>query len=172
MTRAPGERDRPVKLPVFLSHPQRKTPEQEKVYTFLRKTLLAFDLKPKTVDTPYPTKAPLLEVRALAETCAGGVVLGFARRPYGDGAGSSSSATPWNHLEAGMLFGLGLPLLIFRDRTVDDGIFDANATGDVVYEMPEPPFDHHRSYVIDPIRRWREKVELRYYHGNPLRQQW
>ncbi len=40
----------------------------------------------------------------------------------------TSVPTPWNQLEAGVLLGLGLPLLIFKDPDVGGGIFDLGAS--------------------------------------------
>jgi hypothetical protein len=36
-------------------------------------------------------------------------------------------ATPWNQLEAGVLYALGLPLLVFREAGIEGGVFDLEA---------------------------------------------
>ena len=36
--------------------------------------------------------------------------------------------TPWNQLETGLLFGLGLPLLVLKQEGITGGIFDEGAS--------------------------------------------
>jgi hypothetical protein len=94
------------------------------------------NVEPRTLGrSDYPSDLPLREVLAIARHCAGGLILGFEqfratagvwKRGVGPTRGErklsakelASFPTPWNHLEAGVLFGLGLPLLIFRDPHV------------------------------------------------------
>src|SRR5437667_6805088 len=73
------------------------------------------------------------------------------KRPSGDqsvgiwksAAGSASSAssfasfpTAWNNLEAGILFGLGLPILIFKEDGISGGVFDNGVTDVFIHKMP------------------------------------
>lgn len=97
----------------------------------------------------YPHEFPLKEVQSIARACAGGVVLGFEQTRVTAGITKPDTAdergidepialpTPWNHLEAGILFGLGLPLLIFREAGVSGGIFDDGVTDVFVQRMPD-----------------------------------
>ena len=41
-------------------------------------------------------------------------------------------------MEAGILFGLGLPLLVFRENGISGGIFDSGVTDVFVHRMPPP----------------------------------
>jgi hypothetical protein len=97
-----------------------------------------YNLEPRALGrSDYPTELPLREVLVIAKHCAGGIILGFEQYRSLDGIdkpGTGSEArrgpsvpfpTPWNQLEAGILFGLGLPLLIFRESGISGGIFDA-----------------------------------------------
>ena len=169
------------KIPVFVSRPSQRTAEQEICYQFLLSLLVEFDVEPKTIEpSEYPFEHPLKEVRALAERCAGGVVLGYARMrllveeepttamPSGIAAGNGQhevwSPTPWNNLEAGILYGLRLPLLIFRDEGVGGGIFEPDATGEYVHLMPN---EHDRRERVEQLRgvllHWRARVAERYF---------
>lgn len=164
------------KLPVFVSRPTRRTAEQQSCYEFLLDRLEEIDIEGKTIEaSDYPFEHPLKEVRALAERCAGGVVLGFAhvrlapvREKPAPRRGSEApplwSPTPWNNLEAGILYGLRLPLLIFKDEGVEGGIFDRQATGEHVHLMPD---DDARTNRLEQLRavflHWRSRVEDRYF---------
>ena len=46
--------------------------------------------------------------------------------------------TPWNHIEAGILFGLKLPLLVFREDGIRGGIFDDGVKDAFVHLRPKP----------------------------------
>jgi len=126
--------------------------------------------------TDYPTKAPLLEVAVLARHCSGGVILGFSQFETVGGvakkgtpvekkeAGLLRFPTPWNHLEAGILFSLGLPLLVFRDDGVSGGIFDAGAADIFVQELPKPNATGRRA-AKELIQKWGGEVREHYYRA-------
>jgi hypothetical protein len=126
--------------------------------------------------TDYPTVAPLREVAMLARHCSGGVILGFSQFETVGGiakegtpvekkeSGRLRFPTPWNHLEAGILFSLGLPLLVFRDNGVSGGIFDAGAAEIFVHELPKPNAAG-RSVVKELIQKWGSEVRELYYRG-------
>jgi hypothetical protein len=98
--------------------------------------------------TDYPLKFPLKEVLTLAKHCAGGVILGFSQFETNSGVrkkGTTAAAkvkdrivfpTAWNHLEAGILFSLRKPLLVFREDGIDEGIFDPKGTDMFIHPMP------------------------------------
>jgi hypothetical protein len=46
--------------------------------------------------------------------------------------------TPWNHIEAGILHGLGLPLLVFAEDGISGGVFDRGVTDVFIHRMPSP----------------------------------
>src|SRR5207302_5783912 len=52
--------------------------------------------------------------------------------------GQVSMPTPWNHLEAGILFGLRLPLLIFREKEIEGGVVDRGVSDVFIHDMPAP----------------------------------
>lgn len=82
--------------------------------------------------------------------------------------------TPWNHLEAGILYGLGLPLLVFRETVKDvkgrnmnwvkGGIFDEGVSDVFVRDMPT----EEETGVVHPelkhvFLKWHARVAARYY---------
>lgn len=98
----------------------------------------------------YPRDFPLREVVIIARHCSGGIILGFeqfratagqfkpgtkSENPIAPGT-IVSFPTPWNQLEAGILFGLRLPLLIFREASISGGVFDPGVTDVFVHAMP------------------------------------
>lgn len=107
----------------------------------------------------------------LARHCSGGLILGFRQAISHAGVVKPGTRaemsyknpkylpTPWNHLEAGILFGLGLPLLVFHEEGVDGGIFDAGVTDVYVHLMPKRASDG-----LDQIfLKWQADVRQHYY---------
>ena len=96
----------------------------------------------------YPTELPLREVLTIARHCAGGVILGFTQIRADSGVTKPGTTeqkpiaspmcfpTPWNQLEAGILFSLGLPLLVFRESGITGGVFDHGVTDVFIHPMP------------------------------------
>jgi hypothetical protein len=133
---------------VFLSVGTPHLPIQEAFLKRLIASLRARGLQPWTLGrSDYDYRNPLSAISEAMDTCYGAVILGLGRRlspVVFERFGSSVeerrtdliTATPWNHLEAGMAYQLGLPLLILKDRTVaSEGILD-QAIGDyLVYEF-------------------------------------
>jgi hypothetical protein len=72
--------------------------------------------------------------------------------------------TPWNHLESGILFGLHLPVLVFREEGITGGIFDTGVSDVFIHPMPPP---HIKGATKDALRqvfqRWAGKVREHYY---------
>jgi hypothetical protein len=100
---------------------------------------------------------PLHEVRTLARHCAGGIILGYSQitaeraqrfkvKTLADGSVGIETdvireyraPTPWNQLETGILFGLGMPLFVLKQDGIEGGIFDAGASDVLVHSMPMP----------------------------------
>jgi hypothetical protein len=94
------------------------------------------------------------------------VTTGIAKR------GSSAQKTvknvimpsPWNNLEAGILFGLGLPLLIFREKGLGGGVFDNGVTDVFVQNMPPATATRADSEQLrELILKWQSRVREHYY---------
>lgn len=138
-----------VAIPVFVSLPSRLTPVQAEIRDALLARIRSFDLEPRTVGSPYDValRNPLHEVRTVARHCSGGLILGFVQMYVNSGMlvrGEDAPQpqerlpfpTPWNQLETGVLFGLGLPILVFREPGINGGIFDIGSSDVFLQEMP------------------------------------
>jgi hypothetical protein len=121
-----------------------------------------------------------LEPRALGRRSARGMILFEQfqatavtfKRGTGDEGGerlltagqTAAFPTPWNHLEAGILFGLGLPLLIFREPQISGGVFDNGVTDVFIHRMPGPALSpKERSNLKEVLLKWYAKVSAHYF---------
>ena len=127
---------------VFVSRPTWIPPEfQNGLDGFLR-LLVSMGLTPRTLGkTDYPTRTPLDEVIELLDQCAGAVILGYPQIWISTGRirnraieGELLLPTEWNHIEAGLAFARGLPILVIHHTGVVRGIFDRGATSSFLYE--------------------------------------
>ena len=162
-----------MRVPVFVSVPSTLSDAQQATRDLLEGLLENNGLEPRTLGrSDYALTFPLRDVHAIARHCSGGVVLGFEQirvtkgirrigTPVETAVDEMPVATPWNHLEAGILFGLGLPLLIFREPGVEGGIFDPGTSGTFVHTMPTPTT---ATPTLDAlIQQWRSLVHEHYY---------
>jgi hypothetical protein len=166
-----------MKIPVFVSCPTSLSDSQEAARTVIIRQLEDNDLEPRALGrSDYPTELPLREVLLIARHCSGGVILGFEQFRASSGLkkpGTSAEEpvntstpfpTPWNHLESGILFGLHLPVLVFREEGITGGIFDTGVSDVFIHPMPPP---HIKGATKDALRqvfqRWAGKVREHYY---------
>jgi hypothetical protein len=118
----------------------------------------------------------LREVLTLAKHCSGALILGFSQfvtdkgtwkkgTPYAKAQnGIVSFPTPWNQLEAGILFSIDAPLLVFREKTISGGIFDNGVTDLYIQDMPTPkPSKREKTHLREVFRKWSAKVHEKYY---------
>lgn len=166
-----------MKIPVFVSCPTALNPDQEAARNIMMEELDILRLEPRALGrSDYPTDLPLREVYVLGTHCSGGLILGFEqffteegvfKRGTADERGVSSGVaypTPWNQLEAGVLFGLGLPLLVFRDQRIEGGIFDPGVTDVFVHRMPPPSMTpEQRQALREVFLKWQSRVRAHYY---------
>lgn len=187
-----------ARIPVFSSLPSKLNAAQEASKRYIYSRLRAFGLDPRTVggsDTAIVN--PLHEVRTVARHCAGGIILGYkqitaaravrhvTRKLDDDGTvevttetiRNYAAPTPWNQLETGILFGLGLPLFILKEGGVSGGVFDEGSADVLVHSMPMPPrkwafADGWEAAISDPrdqrsfdeaLLRWQGLVRSQYY---------
>lgn len=144
-----------MEIPVFISRPSRLTDEQDLVATWLLAELEAVGLQPRTLGmTDFAVESPLREVLVLARHCAGGIIMGFDR-------GKGQGPTPWNQLEAGILYGTDLPLLVFADKNVEDGIFGVGASELYISQIPYTP--DKQTQARQTLLAWQGKVRDHYY---------
>lgn len=137
------------------------------------------NLEPRALGrSDYPTEFPLREVLVIAKHCAGGLILGFEQFHATNGTwkrgtkeerqvpskGSVLFPTPWNQLEAGILFGLELPVLIFREDGISGGVLDNGVTDVFVHKMPPPrPRSADLNSLKEVFLKWYARVSARYY---------
>lgn len=166
-----------MKIPVFVSRPSTLTDEQRKTQDALFAEFDHLGLEPRTLgQSDYPTEAPIGEVVALARHCAGGAILGFVQFVVESGVlkpGTPTEhhldglrlATAWNQIEAGVLFALKLPLLVFREHGVTEGIFDAGTSELFIQELPVPwDFERDPHRIREVLLKWQGQVRT-HYHG-------
>ena len=164
-------------IPVFVSCPTSLNKDQQASRALILRQLRRFNLEPRALGrSDYPTDSPLREVMIVARHCSGGVILGFEQ--YRSLGGISKPGAPeeqrvkthksipteWNHLEAGVLFGLRLPILIFREQGIAGGVFDPGVTDVFIHNMPTPKdAKARRESLGDVFLKWQAEVRRHYY---------
>ena len=133
-----------MRIPVFVSCATQLSRSQQKARGVVLKLLEECRCEPRALGrSDYPKDFPLREVLIIARHCSGGIILGFEQfratagqfKPGTNGekliapGTIVSFPTPWNQLEAGILFGLRLPLLIFREASISGGRIRPRSNG-------------------------------------------
>src|SRR6476620_11335569 len=106
-----------MKIPVFVSCPTSLSKDQEARRKIASDILDSLNLEPRALGrSDYPADLPLREVSVIARHCSGGVILGFTQftataGTWKEGTKKQKPLTaplkvpsPWNQLEAGILF--------------------------------------------------------------------
>ena len=165
------------KIPVFVSCPTDLSATQEKKRSIIINMLKDLQLEPRALGrSDYPKDYPLKEIFVIARHCSGGVILGFEQCFVESGVSKRGIAskerkvknlplpTPWNQLEAGILFGLKIPLLIFKEDGISGGIFDIGVTDLYVHPMPpENPDQDKLDEIKQVFLTWQRGVMGKYY---------
>lgn len=168
-----------MKIPVFVSSPTKLNDAQQRIRLLVFSALDEYGLEPRALgQSDYPTRLPLREVLTIAKHCAGGLILGFEQQfapyieirrglPHGANDGSANDVcypTPWNNLEGGILYSLGLPLLVFRESGISGGIFDNGVSDVFIHPMPESPSSGALAQPVkDVFLKWQADVRRKYY---------
>jgi hypothetical protein len=166
-----------MKIPVFVSSPTSLSPAQEASRTTIIKLLGDNGLEARALGrSDYPTELPLREVLTIARRCSGGIILGFEqiradagiKKPGTPNQTSFTTPisfpTPWNQLEAGILFSLRLPLLVFREVTITGGVFDEGVSDVFLHPMPAPRLTPASRISLKQVfQKWSAKVRDHYY---------
>jgi len=164
-------------IPVFISAPSTENlnPEQKSVYDAIIAAIGDVGLEERRLgQSDYPDEAPLKEVIQIARRCSGGIVLGFTQMKVQTGilkpgvkdtpVTDTPYPTPWNHLEAGILFSLRLPVLVFREKGISGGIFDEGVTDVFIHKMPTVvDFEKKAGSVRQVLMKWQARVRSHYY---------
>lgn len=167
-----------MRIPVFVSSPTMLSAAQAGARKVVTDLLEQYKMEPRALGrTDYPKDFPLKEVLIIAKHCHGGIILGFEQLRVIEGAWKPgtkeekqvdrlkpvSLPTPWNQLEAGILFGLRLPLLIFREHNVHGGVFDVGTTEVFVHTMPPArPTAAKRDELEHVFLKWSAAVQSNY----------
>jgi hypothetical protein len=135
-------------IPVFFSVGTPHLPIQEEFITGLKGQLCSLGFDPQRMgDNQYSYLSPMAAIRRVMESCHGAVIVGMERSHaligY-DRPGSERErefvhrrqATVWCHLEAGMAYQMGLPLLILREDSLHvEGVLDPAVSGYFVHSF-------------------------------------
>lgn len=163
------------RIPVFVSAPTDLGPQQLKTLEYMHTLLKDEGLEDRTLGkSDFATDYPLKEVMLIARHCSGGLILGFTQikadtvtykpgTPKQRTEDAARMPTPWNNLEAGMLYGLQLPLMVFREEGIGGGVFDDGVSD--VYVHPLPIGDNlepRREQIRSAVRIWASKVRDHY----------
>ncbi|HSS79016.1 MAG TPA: hypothetical protein VLV54_20010 [Thermoanaerobaculia bacterium] len=109
--------------------------------------------------------------------CSGGVILGFEQYEaknviYRRGVKGREERkkdpvyfpTPWNHLEAGILFSLNLPILVFREPSIEGGVFDKGIVESFTHMMPTRRMGKKAADELGALfQRWAGEVKAHYH---------
>ena len=167
----------PIRIPVFVSAPTSLNPQQNAARDLVIAELDAQQFEARALGrTDYPADCPMREVFSIVKVCAGGVILGFSQYDGTGGVwkrgtdreqahtGAVMFPSPWNQLEAGMLYSLGVPLLIFREKGIAGGIFDAGVSELFINDMPVAPLSTDTAEGLRQVfLKWSARVRTRYY---------
>jgi hypothetical protein len=169
-----------MKIPIFVSCPTALNPTQTASREVVMKFLDELNLEARALGrSDYPSELPLREVAVIARHCAGGIILGYEQFRASAGtlkpgvakgerklkkSETVSFPSPWNQLEAGILFGLGVPLLIFRESGISGGVFDNGVTDVFIHPTPDGTISEaERGSLKEVFLKWHSKASARYF---------
>jgi hypothetical protein len=167
-----------MRIPVFVSSPSHDnlSPSQAASAEIIHKLVRRYKLEWRALGrSDYPNDTPLKEVLRMVRHCSGGIILGFEQfaAPAGEFRAGSTNATsatsvsfptPWNQLEAGILFSAGLPMMIFREPGIRGGVFDVGNTEVFIHQIPTSKMPKQALDDLDSVfQNWVAKVRAHYY---------
>ena len=168
-----------MKIPVFVSapSPDNLSPGQEESARMILKLVRTAGFEWRALGrSDYPHELPLREVIRMIRHCSGGIILGFEQvhvtggqvkrgSPHATGITVPlSMPTPWNQIEAALLFAAKLPVMIFREPGVVGGVFDVGTTELFIHEMPTAATSARaRGDLAGVFKQWEAKVRDHYY---------
>jgi hypothetical protein len=130
---------------IFVSRPNWIAPEFKQGLDKFIALIKTYELNPRTLGvSEYPTDSPLDEVIKIINQCVGVIILGYPQLYVEKGSLKGTAitskysvnlATEWNHIEAGLAYAKGLPLLVIHHTNVSRGIFDRGALNKFLYQV-------------------------------------
>ena len=168
-----------MRVPVFVSapSPDNLSPGQEQSAAIIQKLVNRYKLDWRALGrSDYPNDLPLKEVLRMVRHCSGGIILGFEQFRATKGVSKRGSPkakvansvvsfpTPWNQLEAGILFSSGLPMMIFREPGISGGVFDVGTSEVFIHQMPTTTMPTQALDDLDSVfQNWVARVRRHYY---------
>ncbi len=167
-----------MRIPVFVSapSPDNLSPDQERSACIIYDLISRYKLEWRALGrSDYPNDLPLKEVLRMVKHCSGEIILGFEQFRAASvecKVGSANArteagvsfATPWNQLEAGILFSAGLPMLIFREPGISGGIFDIGTSEVFIHQMPKTSLTAQSLDDLNSVfQKWVGRVQAHYY---------
>lgn len=162
-------------IPVFVSAATALSPRQRESYDFIVQLLSDENLESRALGrSDFGVDFPLKEVYAIARHCSGGVILGYTQThaetvtlkpdtPASYRRKDQVFPTPWNNLEAGILFALRIPLMVFREEGISGGVFDNGVSEVFVQRLPlGTPAGDEANALKSAIKNWVGKVREHY----------
>lgn len=152
-------------MEIFVSRPSWVPSEFERGLHTFETQLRNMRLTPRTLGvSDYPTRSPLDEVIGIMDSCDGAVILGYPQINVVEGSIKGQPietevvlGTEWNHLEAGLAYAQGLPILIIHHHSVTRGIFDRGVLNAFLHsvDMSKPSWSM-QAETNGAIEHWRE----------------
>jgi hypothetical protein len=165
-----GDQIMATKIPIFVSAPTALSSEQQISYEKIIRLFDRENLERRALGrSDYPTEFPLTEVYLIARHCSGysqsiaETMIVKPNTPHERKAQNVKSPTPWNQLEAGILFSLRVPLMVFREDGVTGGVFDEGVTDVYVNKLPVGAIEKAtEKQMIAAIQSWVGRVREHY----------
>lgn len=147
-------------IDVFISHPTPHNKQQEKFLLLLESQLSLHGLNPVNLGkNNWSYTSPMNPISSLITSCKAAVIVGLERyHSYiGYEKGNIESihrrtTSPWIHIEAGMAYQAGLPLLILKEKQLlAEGILDPNVSEYFVFEFEIEKYQKRISKSLEQI---------------------
>ena len=148
---------------------------QEAFLSGIENKLKSHNLNPVNLGkSNWSYRAPMLPIKKIITTCKAAIIVGLERSHsyigY-DREGSFScseythkfQSTPWIHIEAGMAYQMGIPLLILKEKKLhSEGILDPLVSEFFVFEFVlENVYTSLSSELISVIESWIDDIPSR-----------
>lgn len=138
-------------IDVFISHPTPCNKYQQSLLKLIDQKLEKYKLNPVNLGKKnWNYKKPMVPIKQLISGCKGAIIVGMERHHSFIGYEKETAAkkddkkelvhkyssTPWVHIEGGMAFQAGLPLLILKEKKLHpEGILDPNNSDSYIFEF-------------------------------------
>ena len=153
---------------IFISRPTWVAPEFEKGLEGFIALITSHDLVPRTLGvSDHPNDSPLDEVISILDECVGAIILGYPQIEIEKGSLKNKPIdttplllpTEWNHIEAGLAYARGLPLLVLHHTNVRRGIFDRGALNKFLHQVDfRDNAWFSSSSIIGAFSAWKKKL--------------